>query len=94
MSETALAAIAEINPGVRIPREIASSDEVSFIPMSDVSESGDWITQQTRQLRSVTTGFTAFEEGDVLVAKITPCLENGKGAHAQGLLRETLKKTS
>ena len=85
MSETALSAIAEINPGARIPKEITGSDEVSFIPMSDVSESGDWITRQTRPLRSVTAGFTAFEEGDVLVAKITPCLENGKGAHAQGL---------
>jgi type I restriction enzyme S subunit len=85
MSETALSAIAEINPGARIPKEITGSDEVSFIPMSDVSESGDWITRQTRPLRSVTAGFTAFEEGDVLVAKITPCLENGKGAHARGL---------
>lgn len=85
MSETALSAIAEINPGARIPKEITGSDEVSFIPMSDVSESGDWVTQQTRPLRMVTAGFTAFEEGDVLVAKITPCLENGKGAHARGL---------
>lgn len=85
MSETALSAIAEINPRVRFPKEITGSDEVSFIPMSDVSESGDWTTQQTRPLRSVITGFTAFEDGDVLVAKITPCLENGKGAHARGL---------
>ncbi|MFU5758591.1 restriction endonuclease subunit S [Pseudomonas aeruginosa] len=85
MSETALSAIAEINPGARIPKEITGSDEVSFIPMSDVSESGDWTTRQTRPLRSVTAGFTAFEESDVLVAKITPCLENGKGAHARGL---------
>jgi len=85
MSETALSSIAEINPGARIPKEITDSDEVSFIPMSDVSESGDWITRQTRPLRLVTAGFTAFEEGDVLVAKITPCLENGKGAHARGL---------
>ncbi len=53
--------------------------------MSDVSESGQWMFKQSRPLRSVTAGFTAFEEGDVLVAKITPCLENGKGAHAVGL---------
>lgn len=85
MSETALSAIAEINPGARLPKEITGSNEVSFIPMSDVSESGGWITRQTRPLRSVMAGFTAFEEGDVLVAKITPCLENGKGAHARGL---------
>lgn len=85
MSETALSAIAEINPRIRIPKEITGDDQVSFIPMGDVSESGDWITRQTRPLRSVAAGFTAFEEGDVLVAKITPCFENGKGAHAQGL---------
>ncbi|MGE6824758.1 restriction endonuclease subunit S [Pseudomonas soli] len=85
MSESALSSIAEINPGTRIPLEINGSDEVSFIPMSDVSESGDWITHQTRPLCSVTAGYTAFEEGDVLVAKITPCLENGKGAHARRL---------
>ncbi|SEP21759.1 restriction endonuclease subunit S [Pseudomonas sp. Snoq117.2] len=86
MSETALSAIADINPGARIPKEITGSAEVSFIPMSDVSESGDWTTRQTRPLRLVAAGFSAFEEGDVLVAKITPCLENGKGAHARGLL--------
>lgn len=85
MSETALSAIAEINPCVRLPKEITGIDQVSFISMGDVSESGEWITRQTRPLRSVASGFTAFEEGDVLVAKITPCLENGKGAHAQGL---------
>lgn len=86
MSETALSAIADINPGAHIPKEITGSAEVSFIPMSDVSESGDWTTRQTRPLRLVAAGFSAFEEGDVLVAKITPCLENGKGAHARGLL--------
>lgn len=85
MSETALSAIAEINPSVCIPQGITGSEDVSFIPMSDVSESGDWITQQRRSLRSVATGFTSFKDGDVLVAKITPCLENGKGAHAIGL---------
>src|SRR5690606_15758042 len=58
---------------------------VPFIPMTDVSESGRWTFKQSRPLKSVTAGFTAFEEGDVLVAKITPCLENGKGVHAVGL---------
>jgi type I restriction enzyme S subunit len=53
--------------------------------MSDVSESSEWTVQQSRVLASVTAGFTAFEEDDVLVAKITPCLENGKGVHARGL---------
>ncbi|MDE1193734.1 MAG: restriction endonuclease subunit S [Pseudomonas sp.] len=85
MSEVSLSTIAKVNPAIRIPHDLPANDEVSFIPMSDVSESGDWTTQQTRPLRSVTTGFTAFEDGDVLVAKITPCLENGKGAYVRGL---------
>lgn len=85
MSEAPLTAIAEINPPVRIPKGLSGEDFVSFVPMSDVSESGHWTFKQVRSLGSVTTGFTAFEDGDVLVAKITPCLENGKGVHATGL---------
>ncbi|KVR14078.1 hypothetical protein WK11_29045 [Burkholderia ubonensis] len=80
-----LSAIAEVNPIVQIPRGLSGKDAVSFIPMGDVSESGHWALRQVRPLRSVDAGLTAFEEGDVLVAKITPCLENGKGAHAVGL---------
>lgn len=64
---------------------MSGNDPVSFIPMSDVSESGHWTRKQTRPLSSVASGFSSFEDGDVLVAKITPCLENGKGAHALGL---------
>lgn len=60
--------------------------EISFIPMQDVSDSGDWTNRQTRQLASVRSGYTAFQEGDILFAKITPCMENGKGTHAVGLV--------
>ncbi|MBU1444217.1 MAG: restriction endonuclease subunit S [Gammaproteobacteria bacterium] len=74
-----------MNPTVRIPKHLTGKDAVSFIAMGDVSESGHWTFRQARSLKSVTAGFTSFEEGDVLVAKITPCLENGKGAHAVGL---------
>ncbi|WP_457328684.1 hypothetical protein [Rhizobacter sp. P5_C2] len=64
---------------------MTKSDAVSFIPMGDVSESGHWTSRQARPLKSLSSGFTAFREGDVLLAKITPCLENGKGVHAVGL---------
>lgn len=50
--------------------------------MSDVSESGQWVHRQTRPYREVRSGYTCFNEGDVLLAKITPCMENGKGCHA------------
>jgi type I restriction enzyme S subunit len=53
--------------------------------MSDVTESGDWVGRNERPLGAVRNGFTAFANGDVLVAKITPCFENGKGAHVTEL---------
>jgi len=59
--------------------------EVSFIPMQNVSEKGDINTSEIRQLSEVKKGFTYFRENDVLFAKITPCMENGKGAVAKGL---------
>lgn len=85
MPDVAISDLADVNPPARIPKGMTGGSGVSFIPMTDVSESGRWTFKQSRPLRSVTAGFTAFEEGDVLVAKITPCLENGKGAHAVGL---------
>ncbi len=85
MPDLTIADIAHVNPPARIAKGLTGGSAVSFIPMTDVSESGHWTFKQSRPLSSVTTGFTAFGEGDVLVAKITPCLENGKGAHAVGL---------
>jgi type I restriction enzyme S subunit len=54
--------------------------------MGDVSESGTWVNRQTRPLGEVDSGYTSFKEGDVLFAKITPCMENGKGCHARNLV--------
>ncbi len=59
--------------------------EVSFIPMQAVSEKGDIDTREIRFLNDVKSGFSYFIEKDVLFAKITPCMENGKGAIAKGL---------
>jgi hypothetical protein len=50
--------------------------------MADVSESG---VIDNIELQEASTGYTPFVVGDVLVAKITPCFENGKGAHVRGL---------
>lgn len=80
-----LAKLAEINPS-RLTTSLLPTDEVSFIPMGDVTESGRWSGRQTRILADVRSGFTCFAEGDVLFAKITPCMENGKGCLAKGLV--------
>ena len=67
--------------------EIESIDniEVSFIPMQNVSEKGYINANEVRLLNDVKKGFTYFRENDILFAKITPCMENGKGAVAKGL---------
>jgi type I restriction enzyme S subunit len=80
----ALSELAEINPRVDL-NGIRGDTPVSFIPMSDVSDSGQWTGRQERPLDDVRVGYTPFVENDVLFAKITPCMENGKGAHLRGL---------
>lgn len=61
-------------------------DQVAFIGMQDVSETAQIINQHLRDYDLVKSGFTYFEENDVLVAKITPCFENGKGAIVDNLI--------
>jgi type I restriction enzyme, S subunit len=80
-----LSQLTEVNPSVPIG-SAAPTMRVSFIPMTDVSDAGNWEHKQTRELRQVQSGYTRFVDGDVLFAKITPCMENGKGAHALGLV--------
>lgn len=73
--------VCEINP--RAPKDILDDVAVSFIPMSAVSEDGHVSFEQARTYGEVKKGYTYFERGDVLVAKITPCFENGKAASTE-----------
>lgn len=73
--------ICEVNPKKINVKNLSDDLEVSFFPMSALSEIYGKITEpQTRKLKEVKTGFTNFSEGDVVFAKITPCMENGKSA--------------
>ncbi|WP_201578525.1 restriction endonuclease subunit S [Psychrobacter okhotskensis] len=75
--------LCEINP----KKPSKPNDElVSFISMSQVSEDGQIISTETKTYDEVSKGFTSFKDKDVLVAKITPCFENGKGALAHTLI--------
>lgn len=75
-----LSDIAEINPKLD-KADVADSLEVSFVPMPAVqATTGEINVTETRQFGQVKKGYTAFREGDVLFAKITPCMENGKMA--------------
>ncbi|MFE1311692.1 restriction endonuclease subunit S [Streptomyces sp. NPDC058755] len=76
-----LGEIAEINPPQG--RGVDPDTKVSFLGMADVSERGTTSPGESRLYREVRTGYTAFRNGDVLVAKITPCFQNGKIAQAQ-----------
>ena len=75
-----LSDIAIINPPK--DRGLISSDlEVSFIPMEHIDgETGSISKQDIRKAKEVYKGYTSFSDGDVIFAKITPCMENGKGA--------------
>lgn len=73
--------IFEINPSKKkIISSYANDTNVSFIEMADVSNDGKIINIQEKMLGEVKKGYTFFQVNDVLVAKITPCMENGKGA--------------
>lgn len=68
--------IAEINPS----KGKITSKVVTFLAMSDISEQGGVINENILPIDSIKPGLTPFRKGDVIIAKITPCFENGKGA--------------
>jgi len=59
--------------------------KVNFLPMEKVSEDGDYDLESVNEYKNVSSGYTYFEDEDVLLAKITPCFENGKGALVENL---------
>jgi type I restriction enzyme S subunit len=81
-----LGEVCTINPRrPRLQRE--PGIPTTFVPMSAVDdESGTIVAAEERPFEQVKSGYTYFEENDVLFAKITPCMENGKAAIARGLL--------
>ena len=73
--------VCKINPPKIDTKELPDDLKVSFFPMASLSEiTGSMVEYQTRPLKEVKKGFTNFLEGDVVFAKITPCMENGKSA--------------
>ena len=80
-----LGSACNINPKKSNDSRLVSGAEVSFVPMPAVTERGEIDATAIKEYDEVKTGFTYFAENDVLFAKITPCMENGKGAVAKGL---------
>lgn len=76
--------VAQINP--KRTQAIEPGSRVSFVPMEAVSErSGTIDLGEEALIEEVAKGYTFFEEGDVVWAKITPCMQNGKSAVARNL---------
>lgn len=78
--------VCKVNPR-RPSLEISEEVPTSFVPMAAVDEDKGAITaMEIKPYREVMRGYTYFEEEDVLFAKITPSMENGKAAIARGLI--------
>lgn len=81
-----LSNVAIINPR-RQPIERDDEQETSFVPMEAVDDVTGCVLQQiTRPFMEVKKGYTTFMEGDVIFAKISPCMQNGKHAVVHGLV--------
>lgn len=82
---TKLGEVCEINPKkseLNLPPDTA----VSFVPMAAINEHcRDFQAKEVKMIGEVYSGYTYFRDGDVLLAKVTPCFENGKSGIANGL---------
>jgi type I restriction enzyme, S subunit len=82
-----LGEVCELKPPKKLAKAaLAETDLVSFAGMSELGElQADFKEAEARPLSKVYSGYTYFADGDVLVAKITPCFENGKMGIARNL---------
>lgn len=79
-----LSKVAFVNPGGAYKGRIAETP-ISFVPMEVIDETFSEITTMDETTIKQASGFTKFREGDLLWAKITPCMQNGKSAIAKNL---------
>ena len=81
--------IVSLNPSRAEARSLLTADtRVTFLPMESVGTDGKIEAGETLLVSDVQNGLTYFRRGDVLVAKITPCFENGKGTCLDSLPTE------
>ncbi len=78
--------ISFINPSKACSNYSQESQELAtFLPMEAVEANGSFSIAIQKPISELWNGFTYFEINDVILAKITPCFENGKGAHLDNL---------
>lgn len=86
-TRTTLGEVSQINPGKPKSDALHADAPVTFVPMAAVDDvTGAIVAPETREFAKVRGSYTAFRDGDVLFAKITPCMENGKAAIARDLV--------
>ena len=84
---TTLGEVCQINPPRPRRLRIPPNTRITFVPMAAVSDEAAAVTQPiVRRYRDVSRGYTYMQDGDVIFAKITPCMQNGKHA----VVRDTL----
>lgn len=79
-----LSSIVDIDPTIRFTG-LADDTPISFIPMECIDDTFGEVKEQRKTTIAKTKGYTKFEENDLLWAKITPCMQNGKSAIARNL---------
>ena len=77
--------VANLNPSKSEIAALERNSLVSFLPMSAIGEDGSLSFDFEKPIGELESGYTYFRDGDVAIAKITPCYENGKGALMHGL---------
>ncbi|MCA1919638.1 MAG: restriction endonuclease subunit S, partial [Flavobacterium piscis] len=80
-----LGEVCEINPKKSEVANLNGDITVSFLPMEDIDTVQNILPKKEKKLSEVYKGYTYFKENDVLVAKVTPCFENGKSGIARNL---------
>ena len=82
-----IADVCVINPRKSALADLDPDTSVSFVPMADVAEHRiAFKPKKEKILSEVAPSYTYFAENDVLLAKVTPCFENGKAGIARGLV--------
>jgi type I restriction enzyme S subunit len=78
--------LAQINPSTLSFDKLNDDDELTFLPMEAVWPGNRLDISRRRPKKTVSTGYTRFQDGDILVPKITPTFEAGRAVLIQGLL--------
>ena len=78
--------VCDVNPSKSQLADLKPDTLVSFVPMADLNEHRiSFSPSEQKEIAEVSSGYTYFGDGDVLLAKVTPCFENGKAGIARGL---------